>query len=133
MDARRARLYIQAIINAWKDEPDTGEFIEALKIALDAVEPPLGAGHSEWVYLPDKDLTPYRHMKCVTEIQDWLEKMKDEFDDSPEKIGLLRVTEDNLRVLSMALTVYKAVLMTVNRDEIRERMRKAYSEGKSDE
>ena len=127
MDARRARDYYYAAIEAWKDDKDMAGYVEALQIALDAVAPPLGAGHCEWVFLPDKDLTPYSHMAEVTKMQDWMDHLEDEFEDNPNKIGLLRVSEDEVLVLDMALTVYKSVLMQVNKDEIRESLTKKYA------
>lgn len=139
MDARRARDYLNVLYKEFKKDSEMEKqtdsvtdtknpYAEAVKVALDAVEPPLGSGFCEWIYLPDKDLMPYNHIAQVTQMQDWLENMKDEFKDKPNKIGLLRVSVENVRVLSMALTVYKAVLMQVNMDEIRKRLSESEDE-----
>lgn len=83
------------------------------------------------VYLPPKDLMPYNDAARVTEIQNATEKLLDDWEENEgnvSPVGILTVTEEWTKTISMALTVYKAALLAVHgerfRKEIKEGMEK---------
>lgn len=87
------------------------------------------------VYLPPKDLMPYEDLSQVTKIQDATERLLDEWGeggDNVAPVGNLVVNEEWTRTISMALTIYKATLMTVHGERIREEIREASKSGKQE-
>ncbi len=139
MEAARARQYLKALKDWLKTPNDDGEtvdegYIESLDMALEAIEPPVGAGHCDWIYLPDKDMTPYSHMPIVTELEDLIDTMRRDRHKQKvphEDITHLLLNHDKLIVVDRALMIYKSVLMRVNRDEVKAEIEKAIEERKN--
>lgn len=80
------------------------------------------------LYLPPIDLMPYEDGPAVTQIQDEVEKLIETWEEAEENgeaspIGMLRLNEEWARKISMALTVYKTVLLTIHGKRIREEMK----------
>lgn len=71
------------------------------------------------VFLPEKDLMPYHHAATCTALEDRTGKILDFFQ---QYVGLKRVepratlelNEEEVQALTLALTVYKSVLMSVH-------------------
>ncbi len=123
MTVERARSWLTALRNVYRDDVkvlahdrDGGTIIDALDIALDAVAPPTGAGHCEWIYLPDADLTPYEHIGITANMINDIDGYLNHADRRPG------FTINDMRIILMALKVYKSVLLTVNADRILEVM-----------
>ena len=118
MDATTARSHL-IHLKKWFATDDNGNptdkyrsFIEALDVALDAVAPLMGAGRCAWVYLPDEDLMPYEHIALCTKLTKAL------YPDRPDR-------PPDVKCLTMALMVYKSVLMNQHRERIRAELEKA--------
>lgn len=135
IEPKRARAWLKALKEYYEKEPeknpgtDLGEMVEALEMALDAVAPPIGAGHCEWVYLPDKDLTPYEHIGLCTSLENEIDGVLSDYADyegNPEDYADLTVASpEELKYLLQAVMIYKSILMTMNKDRMREEVEKA--------
>lgn len=123
MNALEARAYLKHL-RKWLSEDDDGnptdyykKFLDALDVALDAVAPPVGAGRCEWVFLPDKDMTPYEHISITTRLMDILAPGA-----GPSENEL---TPEDGHCIFMALMVYKTVLMKQHKNRLRDELREA--------
>lgn len=125
IEPKRARAWLKALKEYYEKEPeknpgtDLGEMVEALEMALDAVAPPIGAGHCEWVYLPDKDLTPYERIGLCTSLENEIDGVLSDYAD------LTVASPEELKCLLQAVMIYKSILMTMNKDRMREEVEKA--------
>lgn len=140
MEAKEARQYLYSLKKFYEADEGYEKWAEALEVALDAVAPPTGAGYCEWIYLPDKDLMPKKHLDNITKIEDAVDSLKTELkEEDSAPVGILRVNKEWAEILLMALLIYKSVLMKVNKKEIMESLKdtvkaigKAQKEGKFD-
>lgn len=142
IDPRMARTCLATLREALTTETEhklDNRYVEAIDMAMEAVAPPLGAGHCEWIYLPDKDMTPYSHIRIVTEMTSEIStkhhkeveaRIKGEKHIKPVSIT---ISGDQLVVVDRALAIYKSVLMKVNREEMREAIKKAMAEREEQE
>lgn len=130
MDAKEARDYLYTLKKILGDtgRDDWKPYIDALDVALDAVEPPMGAGKCRWVYTPDDDLLPYEDIKRVTNLENDIEGCLEAAVDSDENYNPndsycdLTATLDELHAARTALSIYKGILLRVNADEIKRRL-----------
>ena len=136
MEPNLARAYLKQMKEMFEesDAEKFGDWIAAVDVALTAVNPPMGAGHCEWVYLPDKDMTPFSHIGIVTDIENVIDPMLSD----RRKMGIKKDAPSNLildyeklNVIDRALGIYKSVLMAVNRDEMRAEMQRIMEERKA--
>ncbi len=82
------------------------------------------------IYLPEKDLMPYDDLSKAAAIQDATDDLLDQWQEAGENsypIGLLRVSREWARIISMALTAYKAVLLNVHEEQFRRELNEAES------
>ena len=144
MEPEVARAYLRQIKGVLIDrnkelekegkEPAFKCWLEALDVALDTIKPPLGAGHCEWIFLPDKDMTPLAHMKPLRELLDEFDSVKPwPARKDPRRTGEITISGEKVEITSMALSIYKSVLMAVNRDEMREKMREEIAKREAEE
>lgn len=134
-DINKARSWLLALSAAYTDKADHGEeipkdpegysVIDALEVALSAVAPPEGTGHSTWIDLPSAEKTPYEHIGITGSLLYRFEKYLELSGSRPS------LTLSDIRVLISALQIYRTVLATVNADRIKEVMesRKGGSDG----
>jgi hypothetical protein len=142
IDPRMARACLDALkelLTSNKGSKLDKRYIEAIDMAMDAVAPQIGGGHCEWIYLPDKDLTPYSHIRIVTEMTSEISTKRlnvmkaDANGEKHIKPVSITITGDQLEAVEMALEIYKSVLMKVNKEEMREAIRKAMAEQEKQE
>lgn len=140
IDPRMARSCLEKLREVLTEDKSLDKrYIESIDMAMDAVAPPFGGGHCEWIYLPDKDLTPYSHIRIVTEMTSEIStkyinglkaREKGEKYVKPESIT---ISGDQLKVVDRALNIYKSVLMKVNREEMTAEIKKAIAEREKQE
>lgn len=82
------------------------------------------------VFLPEEDLMPYDHLKNTTALTDKTQEIIAKWEETESPVSLELATEDEVNVLEMALMVYKAALMAVHGERVREEIRKAVEERK---
>ena len=87
------------------------------------------------IYLPPADLMPYEDLADVTRIQNAVEAMLDDWEENEgnaSPVGNLVINENWVRKISMALTVYKTVLMTIHGKKIRKEIKELREKMKED-
>lgn len=88
------------------------------------------------IYLPEKDLMPYDDLGVTTQIQDEVDGILDQWREAKgnaNPVGVFRVSEEWARTISMALTVYKAVLLNVHGEQLRRELKEAAAKRKQKE
>lgn len=86
------------------------------------------------IFLPDDDLMPYDHVKLNTELSNDIYaalRLCDDMEETESEDGVpwngtlppIVFNRERLKVMQMALMVYKSVLMEVHRDEVEKGLR----------